>query len=224
MKNISLFITVAEWILIGIMGLCGTLAFDHSNTYSWIQEQIAARYPSIILYLPVIIWGLTFVLGACLVILAGSSGKFAWIVVLFALPSLLSFDSINILKIVGSNLPAATSLTFQQTLAIGIAILICYILLNNLGIFKKARQNLRKRGAAEEDIALISSGNHLWLLVLVAGAILVVMVIAFLAEGLNRLILPHLADMPWNIILAGLFCIILLAVYLYWLGLRRNSS
>jgi hypothetical protein len=224
MKNVSLIIAISEWILIGVMGLCSTLAFSHSNAYTWIQEQISARYPAVIFYLPAILWGLIFVLGICLVILAGSSGKFTWIVVLFTAPSLLSFDSINILKIVGSSLPAATSLTFKQALTACIAILVCYVLLNSLCILKKARQNLRKRGAGEADIAGVSAGNHLWLFILVACAILVVIVIALLAEGFNHLILPHLADMPWNFILVGFFCIILLAAYLYWLGLRRNSS
>jgi hypothetical protein len=224
MRAGTLLITLSEWGLIGVMGLCGSTALTHSNTFGWLQGRIFAHYPIIIPYLPVIIWGLIFVLGVCLVILAGSSGKFTWIVVLLALPSLFSFNSINVLEIVGADIAAATSLTFAQVLALSIAIVVCYVLLNSIGIFKQTRQRLKKRGAGAEDITNEAKNSHLWLCLLTAGAVLVVAVMAGLAAGLNLLIMPHLADMPWSYILAGLICIIILAVYLYWLGLRRHSG
>jgi hypothetical protein len=224
MKNKSFVIALAEWILIGVMSLCGTLSFSHSNTCTCIQEHAIAHYPAISYWLPAIIWGVMFLLGICLVILANGSGKYTWLVVLFALPSLLSFNSIDILNIIHLSLPATTTLTFIQTLVLSFTIIACYILLNCTCIFKKERNNLKKRGAESVDIENTQHGSYIWLLALIGSTIITVTAIALLAEGFSSILSSRLAEMPWSIILAGLFCIIILAVYLYWLGLRRNSE
>jgi hypothetical protein len=224
MKNKSFVNALAEWILIGVMSLCGTLSFSHSNTCTWIQEHAIAHYPAISYWLPAIIWGVMFLLGICLVTLANGSGKYTWLVVLFALPSLLSFNSIDILNIIHLSLPATTTLTFIQTLVLSFTIIACYLLLNCMCIFKKERNNLKKRGAESVDIENTQYGSYIWLLALIGSTIISVTAIALLAEEFSSILSSRLAEMPWSIILAGFFCIIILAVYLYWLGLRRNSG
>jgi hypothetical protein len=224
MINKSLIITLAEWILIGVMSLCGTQSFIHSNTYTWIQDRLIAHFPAMSFWLPAVIWGLIFLSGICIAILANGSGKYTWVVVLFALPSLLSFNSIDILKIFYLNLAVTTTLTFIQTLVLSLIIIACYILLNCMCIFKKERNNLKKRGAESVDIENIQSGSYIWLLALVGSTIVIVTGIALLAGGFSSILSPRLAEMSWSIILTGFFCIIILAVYLYWLGLRRNSG
>jgi hypothetical protein len=213
-----------EWALIGLMGLCAVLAFSHSNAGVWLQERIAGKYPEIGLMLPWILWLLLFIAGVLLVYLAGSSGKYTWLVVVFTLPSLLGFDSINILKIIRLDLPVTTTLTFIQALIMGIAIMTCYILLNRFCFFRKERNSFKKRGAGREDIETAYTGNYFWLWALIGVSVLIVALVAFLSVGLSSLLLVPLSQIPWNVILAGIICILVLAFYLYWLGLRRNSG
>jgi hypothetical protein len=224
MMKMSYFMVVIELALIGLMGLCAVLAFFHSNAGIWLQEWTSARSPGIGPFFAWIIWGLLFIAGVGLVVLAGSSGKYAWLTVFFTLPSLLGFDSINLLKIIRLDLPVTTTLTFFQALVIGITIMTCYILLNRFCTFKKERNILKKRGAGIEDIEKVYTGNYLWLWVITASSILIVAAVALLSTGLSTILVHPLSELPWNIVLAGIVCILILALYLYWLGLRRNSG
>jgi hypothetical protein len=115
-------------------------------------------------------------------------------------------------------------LTFLQTLALVMVLIVCYIFLNCLHIFKQTRHSQNTRGAEKKDIETIYSRSFIWLITGVAAVIFIAAVVALIASGLSALIKSRLADTPWNLVLAGLSCIIILAGYLYWLGIRKNSG
>jgi hypothetical protein len=224
MMKKSYLVDFTEWALIGLMGLCAVLAFSHSNAGVWLQELIANKYPEFGLMFPWVLWLLLFIAGTLLVSLAGSSGRYCWLVIIFSLPSLLGFDSIKILKIVHVDLPLTTTLTFVQALVMGIVIMTGYILLNRFCFFRQERNSFKKRRAGKEDIETAYWGNYLWVWCVIGVSILIVAVVAFLSMGLSSVLLSPLSKIPWNIITAGIICILVLAFYLYWLGLRRNSG
>jgi hypothetical protein len=216
-------VVLSEWALTAAIALCAAVAFMHSNAYTGIEDRLTARYPAIESWLSLILWGLIFVCGIGLVVLARSSGRFVIVALIFFAPSMLSYDSINILKIVGADFPVETTLTFLQTLVLGVSIITGYMLLNSLQLLTLTRNDLLKRRADAADIEKADSRSQAWLAAMVFSSLVTAVIIVLLAESIEKLLLPRLAEAPWNILLAGLVCIIVLAFYLYWLGLRKKD-
>ncbi|MBN1188623.1 MAG: hypothetical protein JXA46_02625 [Dehalococcoidales bacterium] len=220
----SYIVNFIEWALVILMSLCCVLGFSHSIAGAGLQGWIADKYPEIGLMLFWIIWLLLFIAGILLAIFAGRNGAFGWLAAVFILPSLLAFDSINILKVVHLDFGITTTLTFVQALIIGITVMTCHILLNLLNILKKERHVYEERGAGMKDIERAFSGNHIWLWALVTFSILIVSSIILLSAGLSTVLLGPVSGLPWNFVLPGIICILVLAIFLYWLGLRHNSG
>ncbi len=210
--------------LIGIMALCGALAFCSSSAYSWIYGVIAGHWPGLSLWIPELIWFFLFLLGIFLVIGGKSANSFTWTTAILSLPSILSFSSVSILRIVNLNVSISTRLNDIQAFILGIAILTCYLTIRCLLMFKQTRDSLKKRGASAEDIKTTSEQSHLWMLAMVGSTVVAVILVFMIAQGLSILILHTAARTNWNYILAGIVSVLLLAGFLYWLGLRRSSD
>ncbi len=247
MRSHIALMSTAELALIAALSGIGTYAFVNSDTYSVVREFGAVHNYAVIYYVPAILWGLLFTFGVFNISFRGKgNGFFAWVVTLLSLPSLLSYDTINLLGIFGSEFQLSTDIIvnslgillgifgsafqfstnigFSGMLALGVLIITGYVVLNYLHLFKQARHNLTVRGASSTDIKSVVVNSHLMLLLSIVAALAATIFVAFLSRNLELLVLNYIRKMPWNVVCIGLFCIMLLAFYLYWLGARRRTK
>ncbi len=91
-------------------------------------------------------------------------------------------------------------------------------------LFKQVQRNLTERGASPADIKSVTFNSYLVLIFTIAVALVATIAIAFLSRNLELLVLDYIRDMPWNVVFIGIGCVLLLVVYLYWLGARRRPK
>jgi hypothetical protein len=225
MKITKITINSIECILISVVSFCASAAFTSSNVYTLLQSPIALHYPKISPYLPEIIWLLIFLFGFQSIVLRNKGGgNFTWLAIIVSLPSLLSYDSINIFNIAGLDFKAVTKIGFIELFGLGIIIILSYIMLNYMSVLKQSRRNLIKREASAGDVDEVNSKGYFFLLLATGAAILTVASVTLISQGLKSLILPLFSRLSWNLVLVALGCIFILAVYLYWLGSKRHSD
>ncbi|OGO00149.1 MAG: hypothetical protein A2Y90_00015 [Chloroflexi bacterium RBG_13_52_12] len=225
MKPLAAMMSAAEMALIAALGGIGAYAFLTSSAYDAVRKYGESHNFATFTYLPLIIWGVITAFGVLNIILRNrGSGSFIWLVIIFTLPSLLGQNTVNWPGIFGLNFELTTSLGFSGMLALGVLIITGYVVLDYLRVFKQSRSNLVARQATPTDIESVAGFSYLSLLMAVLGALAATALIAFLARNLELLVLDYLRKMPWNIVFIGLFCFLLLAFYLYWLGARRRTK
>lgn len=152
------------------------------------------------------------------------SGGFIFFVFLLSLPSILSHNILNWLGISGLGFTLSTSLGFYEMLSLGVLIITGYTVLNRMHLLKQAQRNLTERGANPVDIESVTFNSYLVLILAIVAALITTIAIAFLSHNLELLVLDYIRDMPWNVVFIGIGCVLLLAVYLYWLGARRRPK
>jgi hypothetical protein len=225
MKITKFIINIIEWILISLMAFCGSLAFSNSNLYVLLQSPLTSHLPGINPYLPEIIWGILFLFGVQSVILRNKGGgSFTWLVVLVSLPSILSYDTVNILNIFGLNPKALSKINFYGLLGLGVSIMLGYILLNNMCILKRTRLDWIKRRAGSKDIDEVSAHVYVILFMGIGATIALVTVLVLISRGLEALFLSFFNSTAWNLALLGLGCIMMLGVFVYWVGSQKPSG
>ena len=216
-------ISIAELTLIAALSGSGVYALINSEIYSGVRDFGETNNLLIIYYMPIILWGLLAVFGAFNITFRGkSSGSFVWLVALLSLPSLLSYNTVNWLGMLGLDFNKSPGLSFYEMLALGGLTITGYVVLSHMRIFKQLRYNLISREANPADIESVTVYSYLTLLLAIIAALAATMVVAFLSRNLELLVLDYIRDMPWNVVFIGLLCTLLLAVYLYWLGARRR--
>jgi hypothetical protein len=217
-------VSIAELTLIAALSGSGTYAFINSSIYSWVKNfGEAINLP--LSYIPIVLWGLLSLYGVFNITLRGQgSGGFVFLVTLLSLPSILSHNILNWLGISGLEFTLSTSLGFYEVLVLGVLIITGYVVLNRMHLFKQARRNLTARGANPVDIESVTFNSYLVLILAIVAALVATIAIAFLSRNLELLVLDYIRDMPWNVVFIGIGCVLLLAVYLYWLGARRRSK
>jgi hypothetical protein len=225
MRITNLTIHIIEWLVISLMAFCGSFSFTSSNLYVLVQSPVASNLPGINPYLPEFVWGILFLFGLQSIILRNKGGGgFTWLVVIVSLPSILSCDTLNMFNTLGIDLKAMSKINFYGLLVLGVSIVIGYLLLNNMSIFKQTRLNLIKRRADSKDIDEVNDRGHL-VLFLAVGATLTVATLLILISRLLEYLLISLWDrLSLNAALVGLGCILILAGFVYWLGSQRQSG
>ena len=83
---------------------------------------------------------------------------------------------------------------------------------------------MTSRKANPADIQNVTIYSYLALLLSIIAALAATIVVAFLSRNLELLVLDYIRSIPWNVVFIGLFCIMLLAFYLYWLGAKRRTK
>jgi divalent metal cation (Fe/Co/Zn/Cd) transporter len=144
--------------------------------------------------------------------------------VLAALPSIAAFNSLDLLKIFGVESTITTKLSFWETLLLVAVIIICYILINSMNVFKLARIGLISRKASPDDIEQINEFSHWFTLLATIVSMVAVVIICGIAWGLESFISARLPQVPWYIAPVGLVCVIVLGVYIYWVGTGKQSE
>jgi hypothetical protein len=225
MKLHAAITSLAELALIAAMGAIGAYAFLASSIYDAVSAYGTTHAIGFLPYLPVIIWGFITAFGVLnIVLFKRGSGIFAWIVAIFSLPSLLAHNTVNWPGIIGSDFKLTTSLGFNSMLTLGVLIITGYVILNYLRFFKASQHSMEARHTDPADVESINAFSNLSLFITVCAAVAATALVAFLARGLETLVLGAVKAMPWNIVFIGLVCILALAFYLYWLSARRREE
>jgi hypothetical protein len=205
-----------EIALIGVMSLCGVIAF------------ISAHLFTLESYVPLIIWGALFSFGVLLIVLASRGlGMFTWLVILLSLPSILSFDSLDLpkmLQLFELDQVFKTNLGFFEILALVIIIITGYVLLNFILTLNKSRTWLVKRGANSADADRVFSKSYLGLILLAGMAVIMSTLIVVLTKFIELYSTPVLKTDAPSILMVGIICIVLIVIYLYWLAASRKQS
>ena len=222
---IFILINVAEWALISIIGLCGTLSFVSSGTYSFLSNYIISHYPEIGRYLIALIWVFLAAIGVFSVSFRRKGGgRFTWFALVFALPSILTFNKLDVPGLLGLKVEFTTKLEFWQALTLSIGILTSYLLLNFMRELKISRLSLIKKMADPADIKNWLINSHRILLLALLCALVLTAAISLIAINLEAWLLPYFHRLTWNIILIGVGCLLMLALYVYWLGTHHRFS
>lgn len=220
-----LIINIAEWVLIAIIGLCGTLAFASSGVYSLLHSYLISHYPEIGRYFIAIIWCFLAMVGIFSVSFQRKGGgRFTWFALIFTLPSILAFNKLDIPGVLGLKLELTTGLAFWQVMALAVIILTAYLLLNFMRELKLFRLDLIKKGVDFADIKNVSVKSHQLLLLVLLCALILTALISLIAVNLESWLLPYFSHLTWNIIFIGIGCLLILAIYIYWLGAHLSSG
>ena len=219
------WIRLAEWLIIAVMALASVLALANSSSYSWIHDPVADRWPSFAPLLPGLIWALVFIFGVQSIILRSKGGgAFAILVGLICLPALMSFNSVDWLEFIGIQSQITSGLGFFPCLVLGLLIMTGYLLLNLMSALKKSRLSFKHRGANPADIQEFDIRGHSVAFLGIGVSLASATVIYGLARGTEALSTGLISAVPWYILLIGFGCIFILAVYLYWLGMRKTTD
>jgi hypothetical protein len=83
--------------------------------------------------------------------------------------------------------------------------------------------SLIKKVADPEDIENVSAKSHQILLLVLFCSIFLAACVILIAVNLKSWILPVFGQLPWNVVFIGIGCLLILAIYIYWLGTRPSS-
>jgi hypothetical protein len=218
--------------IIGVTELALIAALSGSGTYAFINSSIyidtkgfaeAINFP--VSYLPILLWGFPSLYGVFNITIRGqSSGGFIFFVFLLSLPSILSHNILDWLSIAGAEFTLSTSLGFYGVLALGVFIITGYVVLNRMHLFRQAKRSLTARGADPAEVESVTYNGYLLMVLAIIMALVVTVAIAFMSRNLELLVLNYIRDIPWNVVFIGVGCVLLLAVYLYWMGARRRTK
>jgi hypothetical protein len=220
-----LLIIFAEWLLIALIGLCGTLAFISSGIYEIIHNFMMSHYPDIGQYFIGIIWGFIALTGIFSISFRRKGGgRLTWIAIFFSLPSILAFNKIDLGTLVGLQSKLTTSLSFWQAATLSIIILVAYILINFMREFKLFRLGLINKNVDSQDVQNITVQSHIILVTAMLCTLILSAITGLLAINLESRLLPFFKSLPTYLFPIGCVCLLMLAVYIYWLGTHYSSS
>jgi len=225
MKVSPLLTILLQLFLVMVSGLCGSLAFSFSGLGLWLKEMMTESDFGLASSLPVLVWTFLVLVGVLLVLVRSSGGGlFTCIVILFSLPSILSLNKINILEIFKYRIEITTEFGLMEIFLLSTTIMLCYLLLVYLLIYKNDGQSMLKKGVPAEDVVkIVKSAQHLVFLIFIC-VIFVAGFIFLVSFGLKTFMLALISGLPWYTGLIFIGSILVLAVYIYWLGFKREKG
>jgi hypothetical protein len=186
------------------------------------------RVPGIAPYTALIIGAVLFITGVFLIMVKNRGrGFFAALVVLATLPSILSFDSLDLfrlLKLDSVRAQFTTRFNTAEMTALGAAIIICYLLINFMSLLRKSRNDLAAQGADLSGTDSVYFKSHLGLLAITAIALTIAILIMGLAWGIELVARTAMAHWSGGLFVVGLGSVLLLVAYVYWVVSRRKPS
>jgi hypothetical protein len=222
MRYSRVFIIIVEFFCVAIMSLCGIVSFSNSGIYAGFEKGVAGIMPSH--YLSLVIFVVVFALGIFFILVRNKgAGILTIAVVILSLPSIFSYNNIDLLKIFGASAHFTTTTTYLQTLSIGSLIITSYFLLDLINHLKLHNVQLEARQASASDLKSVLLHQHLAAIILTGGALLVSLVITAVARGFQYLISKNSFTLSWWIVPVTLVCILVLGVYLHWVTTRKNN-
>jgi hypothetical protein len=221
MKYPRTLITVTQFCAVMVLSLCGTLSLLNSGLYASLEKGLHNWLGS---YLAWLILGLMLALGGFLVLFKNKGGGIlAVIAAVLSLPSILSFNSLDLLKIVNGTSHITTHLTFTQVMATGCLIISSYFLLDLTRQVKANESRFKARGASAPDLAAVSLHQLLISIILAGSALLASLIMLAISRGFEALFSKTVLPVSWWIVPAALFCIFVLGIYLFWIATRKNA-
>jgi len=221
MSYSRVFIIIVEFFCVAILSLCGIVSFSNSGIYAGFEKAVAGIMPSA--YLSLVIFLVVFALGIFFIIVRNKGGGALTIaVVILSLPSIFSYNNIDLLKIFGASAHITTTITFFQILSIGSLIITAYFLLDLINHLKLNILQLEAQQASASDLKSVLLHQHLTAIILTGGALLVSLIITAVARGFEYFISKNSFILAWWIVPVTLVCILALGIYLYWVTTRKN--
>jgi uncharacterized membrane protein YiaA len=216
----------AEAMLIGIMSLCGTITLASSKLFTSFQQSIKLHVPGVVSHITLIVGVVLFIIGVFLIMVKNRGrGFFAVLVMLLSFPSILSFDSLDLLKLFKLDSIGAkftTSLNSVEMTVLAVIIITCYLLINFTSLLRKSRNDLSKQGADIARTGEVYLKSHLVLLQMTAIALTIAAFIMVFALGIESISHVAVARLQWGLFFVGLGCVLLIIGSIYWITSRRK--
>ncbi len=223
MNYSRIFIAITELVCLTITSLCGMAAFTNSNLYSGINNYLIRMIPSICDHFHLIIFLSLLLPGIVLIIWKNKSpGPLTIAALVLSLPSLLSFNQIDLFKIFRSGALIASEFSLFQMLSSGLLIITAYFLLDLLNQLKLGKLQNKIHQPPSSDIQFVLNHQHIMIIIFTGSALLIGLIISGVARSLEYLISKGTPVFEWWIMPAVLAVIFLLGIYLYWITTRKN--
>jgi hypothetical protein len=220
----KIFIFLVELFCVAILSLCGVVAFSNAGLYTEFELLVSRLLPSVSSYLLLLLFLLLFAPGFFFIAIRNKGGGILTIaVMLLCLPSFLSFNTVDLLKIFGGSTHIATRITLIQMLSIGSLVITIYFLLDLINQLKYNIRHLETLQAPDSDLKVVLQPQIIMSIILAGGALLISLIITALARGFEYLFSRNTFILSWWIVPVALFCIMILGIYLYWITTRKNS-
>jgi hypothetical protein len=221
MNYSRIFIIIVEFLCVAILSLSGVVSFSNSGIYGGFENALARFIPST--YLSLLILLVLFALGVFFIIVKNKGGGgLAVAVIILCLPSIVSFNNIDLLKIFGGSAQFTTKMTFLQTISIGSLIITAYFLLDLINQLKLNLARLSEQQAPPSDLRQVIQHQHLVSIILAGAALLISLLVTAVARGFEYFISRNAFILSWWIVPVALFCIFVLGIYLYWVTTRKS--
>jgi hypothetical protein len=222
MNYSRILIAVVEFFCVAILSLCGIVAFSNSGLYTGFAKSMArfvpSAYLSFVLFLILLAFGLFYIL-----IRNRGAGILTVAVIILSLPSIFSYNNIDLLRIFGGSGHITTRISLFQMMSIGFLIIAIYFLLDLINKLKTNSRRSRAQQTPSADFQSVSQHQFLISAIFTGGALLFCLVITAAARGFEYFISKNTLALSWWIVPVALFCILVLGIYLRWVTTRKNS-
>ena len=219
-----MLILTLQILIISILVAAATFAFATSSVFSKLVILSAAQIESSHLIIIVIaimaLWGFLLVL----IQREPANGLFTSIALLFCLPSLMAYSSVDWFQIFGGELTVSTGLTSYQLLTLVLLILMGYVALKSITWFKKTGTALERLGHDSKQVNEIYVGEHVWGLLVLIAATLAAFAIALISYATELAIGIYIRAIPANLIIVGIICCLMIIGVVYALVTRGRTS
>jgi hypothetical protein len=203
---------------------CGLLALTQSSLYVWLQNHLITLNPFIGNN---IVWIFAFLLLSFGIIQVGlrrkGAGALFVVSLVISLPSLLAFDSIDLLKLFGGKLTITTHLSFTVIVILELILFLGYLLLDALTTIKESKHNLEKRGALKEELIQVHKLSHNYLFLIAGITLSLAVILVAISAAIEDVIAANVFSFNWYLVIIGMICILALSAYLYWLGTGKSK-
>lgn len=126
-------------------------------------------------------------------------------------PSVLDFSMFNWINLI---LPyeSVTAVSVQWVFGVGLLLQATYLTLRYTVRFRGMRAELEDRGAEDDDVDEVSSGQMVYLGQLVLGTTVISGVVYFGVPYVNRFLMGEAVGLPYPHLIIGVICTLLIAV------------
>ncbi|MCX5999211.1 MAG: hypothetical protein NTU41_06355 [Chloroflexi bacterium] len=167
--------------------------------------------------------GLMSLLGVFIVVMKGRQDWFLAPLLVFHLPSLMTFSSADWLWFL-PDFAWETRLTFASASALSFFLVAGYLALRYVTRFKESAGDLMSRGYQANQVSVLSGQRLAFTSVTLLKAVAVTGAVFGASVGLERMLGKHVARLPAGVALVGIGASAVLIGVVYWtLSKRRNA-
>ena len=117
----------------------------------------------------------------------------------------------------------APELSFPVVLVLGLLLITGYLALSYLHSLQKDYRALTTGQAETAEVNDVTNRNLILIAIALIASIALAVPVILLLMTVQSTVTDYLTEMPWNILIAGLAAVFVLAGYIYWLGIRGKK-